>query len=142
MSLASSAKIDNLCEKLPKVSNLYGKCSRFLETLGGDLFRSGCGVASFSGGAASRLARACNIRPCRSELVTSDGITASGAASLNSAATIALADDLVSNFASMAGAGNAVRTAVRTDVTVSGMAPNASATLAFGVAMLGRGTAI
>jgi hypothetical protein len=55
------------------------------------------------------LDRAENISPCRSERVTSDGITASGAASLNSAATIALADDLVSNFASMAGAGNVSR---------------------------------
>ena len=104
--------------------------------------QSCCDIASFSGGTASRLARACNIRPCRSEPVTSDGITASGAASLNSAATIALADDLVSNFASMTGAGNSARRFVSTVVTFSGMALNASATLAFGVATLGRDTAI
>ena len=104
--------------------------------------RACCGVASFSGGAASRLALACNIRPCRSELVTSDGITAFDATALKPAATIALADDLASNFASMIGAGNAARAFVRTAVTFSGMALNASATLAFGVATLGRDTAI
>ena len=90
----------------------------------------------------SRLARACNIRPFRSELVTSDGITASDATALNSAATIAFADDLVSNFASMTGAGNAAPTFVGTVVAFSGMALNALATLAFGVATLGRETAI
>jgi hypothetical protein len=62
--------------------------------------------------------------------------------SLNSAATIALADDLVSNFASMTGAGNAAPAFVSSVVTFSGIVLNASATLAFGVAMLGRGTAI
>ncbi|MDI2078440.1 hypothetical protein, partial [Bradyrhizobium sp. Mp27] len=54
--------------------------------------------------AASRLAT-CNIGPC--EVVTSDGGTESGAAALNPAATIVLADNPVSNFVSMAGAGNA-----------------------------------
>jgi hypothetical protein len=92
------------------------------------------------GGVASRLALACNVRPCRGELVTSDGVTASGAKSLNSAATIALADDLVSNFASMAGAGNAA--SASSVVTFSGIVLNVSATLAFGVAMLGGGTVI
>src|ERR1700722_115030 len=61
---------------------------------------------------------------------SSDGITDCGAASLNSAATIALADDLVSNFASAAGAGSSARRVVSTVVTFSGMALNASATLA------------
>lgn len=42
----------------------------------------------------------------------------------------------------MTGAGNAARAFVRTVVTFSGMALNASATLAFGVATLGRDTAI
>jgi hypothetical protein len=101
-----------------------------------------CGVASVSAGTASRLAFACSIRPCRSELVTPDGITASGAAALNSAATIALADDLVSNFASITGAGNAARAFARTVVIFSGMALNPLATLAFGVATLGREIAI
>ena len=96
-----------------------------------------CSVAEFSGDAVSRLAT-CNIGPC--EVVTSDGGTESGAAALNPAATIALADK--SNFVSMAGAGNAAPAFVRTVVTFSGMPLNASATLAFGVAMLGRGTAI
>jgi hypothetical protein len=40
-------------------------------------------------------------------VVTSDGGTESGAAALNPAATIVLADNPVSNFVSMAGAGNA-----------------------------------
>ncbi|GAA0008399.1 hypothetical protein BRDID11002_84070 [Bradyrhizobium diazoefficiens] len=75
-------------------------------------------------------------------MVTSDGGIESGAAALNLAATIALADNPVSNFVSMAGAGNAAPAFVRTVVTFSGMPLNASATLAFGVAMLGRGTAI
>src|SRR5262249_53451118 len=70
------------------------------------------------------------------ERVTSDGIAASVAAALNSAATIALADDIVSNFALMIGAGNSARIFVRTLVRFRGMAPNASATLAFGVATL------
>uniref|UniRef100_UPI0004880AE6 hypothetical protein n=2 Tax=Bradyrhizobium TaxID=374 RepID=UPI0004880AE6 len=96
-------------------------------------------VAEFSGDAASRLAT-CNIGPC--EVVTSDGGTESGAAALNPAATIALADNPVSNFVSMAGAGNAALAFARTVVTFSGMPLNPSATLAFGVAMLGRGTAI
>ena len=63
-------------------------------------------------------------------------------ASLNSAATIALADDLVSNFASAAAAGNSARRFVSTVVAFSGMALNALATLVFGVATLGRDTAI
>lgn len=42
----------------------------------------------------------------------------------------------------MDGAGNAAPAFVRTVVTFGGMPLNASATLAFGVAMLGRGTAI
>jgi hypothetical protein len=42
----------------------------------------------------------------------------------------------------MTGAGNAARTFFRTVVTFSGMSLNASATLAFGVATLGRDTAI
>ena len=42
----------------------------------------------------------------------------------------------------MTGAGNAALVFVRTLVTFSGMALNASVTLAFGVATLGRDTAI
>ena len=41
----------------------------------------------------------------------------------------------------MTGAGNAASAFVRTVVTFSGMALNASATLAFGVATFGRDTA-
>ena len=93
------------------------------------------GIASLSTGTASRLALA-------GERVSADGITDCGAASLNSAATLALGDDLVSNFASAAGAGNSARRFVSTVVTFSGMALNASATLAFGAATLGRDTAI
>jgi hypothetical protein len=52
-------------------------------------------------------------------LVSSDGITDCGAASLNSAATI-VADDLVTNFASAAGAGNSARNFVSTVVPFSG----------------------
>jgi hypothetical protein len=42
----------------------------------------------------------------------------------------------------MAGAGNAAPAFVSSVVTFSGIVLNASATLAFGVATLGRGTAI
>ena len=42
----------------------------------------------------------------------------------------------------MTGTGNSARRFVSTVVTFSGMALNASATLAFGVATLGRDTAI
>src|ERR1700687_172339 len=101
--------------------------------------RSCCSVAEFSGDAASRLG-ACTMGP--GEGVKSAGGPESGPAALNPAATIALADNPVSNFVSMAGAGNAAPAFVRTVVTFSGMPLNASATLAFGVAMLGHGTAI
>src|SRR5262249_47389786 len=95
-------------------------------------------VASYPDGAVSTLPRTRNMSPCRSERVTSDGIVAFSAAAVNPAATTVLADDLVSNFVVMTGAGNSAPTFVRAAGTSRGMAPNASATFAFGVAMPGR----
>ena len=80
-------------------------------------------VASFSGGAASRLGLQRSPLPRRTG--QSDDITASAAAALNSAATIALADNGVSNLALDCRGRRRCRTFFSTVLTFSGIALNA-----------------